>query len=32
MVTLAQVVRLLITEFDVEPRRPDWDAVLSSTG
>ncbi|MGI8642914.1 MAG: hypothetical protein ACR2LS_02220 [Thermomicrobiales bacterium] len=31
MVTLVQVVRLLITEFDVEPRRPDWEAVLSST-
>lgn len=31
MVTLAQVVRLLITEFGVEPRRDDWEAVLSST-
>lgn len=30
-VTLTQVVRLLITEFGVEPRRDDWATVLSST-
>lgn len=30
VVTLAQVVRLLITEFGVEPRRPDWEAVLAT--
>lgn len=29
-VTLADVVRLLITEFGVEPRRDDWDAVLAA--
>ena len=27
-VPLARVVRMLITEFDVEPNRQDWDAVL----
>ncbi|MGI8642912.1 MAG: hypothetical protein ACR2LS_02210 [Thermomicrobiales bacterium] len=32
VVTLAQVVRLLITEFHVEPRRDDWEVVLSSIG
>lgn len=31
IVSLAQVVRLLITEFGVEPRRDDWETVLSST-
>lgn len=29
-VALADVVRLLVTEFGVEPRRADWDAVLHS--
>ncbi|MGH2561244.1 MAG: hypothetical protein ACRDJH_19415 [Thermomicrobiales bacterium] len=28
--TLADIVRLLITEFDVEPRRSDWAAVLEA--
>jgi hypothetical protein len=28
-VPLARVVRMLITEFGVEPNRQDWDAVLS---
>lgn len=35
VVTLAQVVQLLITEFGVEPRREDWGTVLraaDSTG
>jgi hypothetical protein len=27
-VSLADVVRLLIMEFDVAPRRPDWQAIL----
>lgn len=27
-VTLTQVVRLLITGFGVEPRRPDWETIL----
>ncbi len=26
-ITLTDIVRLLITEFNVEPRRPDWAAV-----
>ncbi|MGI8642910.1 MAG: hypothetical protein ACR2LS_02200 [Thermomicrobiales bacterium] len=30
IVSLAQVVRLLITEFRVEPRRDDWEAVLAT--
>lgn len=30
VVTLADVVRLLIDEFDITPRRADWDAVLRS--
>lgn len=29
VVTLADVVRLLITEFGVEPRRPDWESILN---
>ena len=29
-VTFADVVRLLIAEFGVEPRRPDWAAVLDA--
>lgn len=29
-VTLADVVRLLITEFGIAPRRADWDAVLAA--
>ncbi|MGH2560294.1 MAG: hypothetical protein ACRDJH_14620 [Thermomicrobiales bacterium] len=28
LITLADVVRLLIVEFGVEPRRPDWDVIL----
>ena len=28
-IDLAQLVRFLIRDFDVEPRRPDWDRVLS---
>jgi hypothetical protein len=28
-VTLADVVRLLITEFGVEPRRADWESILN---
>lgn len=27
-VTLEDVVRLLIAEFGIRPRRPDWDAIL----
>ena len=27
-ITLADVVRLLITEFDIAPRRADWAAIL----
>ena len=30
LVTLADVVRLLITEFDVRPRRGDWATVLEA--
>jgi hypothetical protein len=29
-VNLADVIRLLIGEFDVEPRRPDWQAILAA--
>ncbi len=29
-VTLADIVRPLITEFNVEPRRPNWAAVLDA--
>ena len=32
VVTLAQVVRWLITEFEVRPRRDDWETVLSNVG
>ncbi len=32
VVTLAQVVRLLITEFGDEPRREDWETVLRASG
>lgn len=32
LVTLTDVVRLLITEFGVAPRRPDWAAVLEAVG
>jgi hypothetical protein len=28
-VTFADVVRLLITEFGVEPRRADWESILT---
>ena len=28
VITLAQVVHLLITEFEVEPRRSDWETML----
>lgn len=28
-VSLEAVLRLLLTEFDVRPRRPDWDGVLA---
>lgn len=31
-VSLADVVRLAITELEVEPRRGDWDAILSRAG
>jgi hypothetical protein len=30
LVTLADIVRLLITEFGVEPRRDDWATVLAA--
>lgn len=30
-VTLADIVRLLIAEFGVEPRRSDWQRVLDRT-
>lgn len=29
-VLLPDIVRFLITELDVEPRRPDWEAALAS--
>ncbi len=32
LVTLTDVVRLLITEFGVAPRRADWAAVLADVG
>ncbi len=31
-VSLADVLRLAITELGVEPRREDWDAILSRQG
>jgi hypothetical protein len=31
-VSLADVLRLAITELEVEPRREDWDAILSRSG
>jgi hypothetical protein len=30
-ISLSDVVRLLIVEFGVEPRRPDWESVLRRT-
>jgi hypothetical protein len=29
VVTIQEIVRLLIVEFQVEPRRSDWDAILA---
>lgn len=29
-VTFADFVRLLITEFGIQPRRTDWDAILAA--
>ena len=29
-VSFQQFIRLLITEFGVEPRRPDWEAILAN--
>ncbi len=31
MISIEDLVRLLITELDVEPRRPDWNALLAES-
>lgn len=30
-ITIEDILRLAITEFGVEPRRPDWENILSET-